>query len=72
VNKNENQKDIDYMNNNDDLKTIDDYDKRLEDMEAHIKELKKIKKRKKKMMELEMEREEILKKMNKSEKNKHK
>ncbi|MEG1256444.1 hypothetical protein [Clostridium sp.] len=72
MNKNENQKDMDYMDNNDDLKTLGDYDKKLEDMEVQIKELKKIKKRRKKMMELEMEREEILKKMNKSEKSKHK
>lgn len=53
------------------LKTLEDYDKKLEEMEKQIKELKKIKRRKKRMIELESEKEEILKKINKAEKNKH-
>ena len=53
------------------LKTLDDYDKKLEDMEAQIKELKKIKRRRKKMMELESERDDIIKKINKVDKTKH-
>lgn len=53
-------------------KSLDEYDRLLEDMEVQIKELKKIKKRKKKMMELELEKEEIIRKMNKDIKNKRK
>lgn len=56
----------------DEVKSLDEYDKKLEEMEMQIKELKKIKRRKKKMMELELEKEEILRKMDKSLKNKHK
>ena len=54
------------------LETLEDYDRVLEEMENQIKELKRIKRRKKKMMELEVEKEEILRKMNKVMKNKHK
>lgn len=50
---------------------LDEYDRLLEEMEMQVKELKKIKKKKKKLMELEMEKEEILRKMNKNLKNKH-
>lgn len=63
-----NLKDIDMF---EELKTLDDYDKKLEDMEAQIKELKKIKRRRKKMMELESERDDIIKKINKVDKTKH-
>ena len=63
-----NLKDIDMV---EELKTLDDYDKKLEDMEAQIKELKKIKRRRKKMMELESERDDIIKKINKVDKTKH-
>ena len=63
-----NLKDIDMV---EELKTLDDYDKKLEDMEAEIKELKKIKRRRKKMMELESERDDIIKKINKVDKTKH-
>lgn len=63
-----NLKDIDMV---EELKTLDDYDKKLEDMEAQITELKKIKRRRKKMMELESERDDIIKKINKVDKTKH-
>ncbi|WP_291583543.1 hypothetical protein [Clostridium sp. UBA6640] len=54
------------------LRTVDDYDEKLRKMEDHIKELKKIKKRQKKLQELEQEKEEILNKMSKRLKRKHK
>lgn len=54
------------------LETLEDYDRVLEEMEDQIKELKRIKRRKKKMLELQIEKEEILRKMNKVMKNKHK
>ncbi|WP_461615453.1 hypothetical protein [Clostridium sp. Marseille-QA1073] len=54
------------------LKTVDDYDEKLRQMEEHIKELKKIKKRQKKLQELEQEKQEILNKMARRLKRKHK
>ena len=72
MSKNENKNYDEFIEELEEVKTIEDYDKKIKDMEAYAKELKKIKKRKKKMMELEMEKEEILKKINKVEKNKRK
>lgn len=71
MSKSDSDKNIKDIGNSEELKTLEDYDRKLEEMEAQIKELKKIKKRKKRMVELEMEKEEIVKKMNKVEKNKH-
>jgi len=51
--------------------SIEQYDKKLEDMKQEIKKLKKIKKRQKKLNELELEQAEILKKMKKGSKSKH-
>lgn len=54
------------------LCTIEDYDRKLNELEENIKILKKIKRRKKKLQELKEEQDEILKKMSEKSKKKKK
>lgn len=68
----ENEFNITDIDRDEELKSIEEYDQKLEEMKEQIKNLKKIKRRHKKLKELEMEQAEILKKMSKREKNKHK
>ncbi len=54
------------------LSPVDEFDKKLEDIEDEIKMLKKLKKRQKKLSELQFKKEEILREISKKTKNKHK
>jgi len=60
----ENEIDIDIISSQE--STVEEYDKRLDNMKEEVKKLKKIRKRQKKLRELEFEQKEILKKMDKN------